>query len=120
NNLIEKIDEAVTGVIAPHLPPDAPEKYNTETIGMAVDRMSIIALKIYHMREQTLRTDVDREHTDNCAKKLSQLIEQRKWLKQSIFDLLDDYFAGRKAVKPYFQHKMYNDRRLNPELYGKS
>ncbi|MDR0648943.1 MAG: DUF4254 domain-containing protein [Synergistaceae bacterium] len=118
NNLIEKIDEALTGAIAPLLPQGAQEKYNTETLGMAIDRTSIIALKIYHMREQASRADASQEHRDRCAEKLSQLTEQRERLKRSIFDLLDDYFVGRKAIKPYFQHKMYNDRSLNPELYG--
>jgi cell division protein FtsB len=120
NNLIEKIDEALTNAITPLLSQKAPEKYNTETLGMAIDRMSIIALKIFHMREQALRTDASPEHTDRCGKKLSQLMEQRERLRQSILDLIDDYFAGRKAIKPYFQHKMYNDKNLNPELYGKS
>ncbi|MDR1020847.1 MAG: DUF4254 domain-containing protein [Synergistaceae bacterium] len=119
NNLIEKIDEAVTSAMSASLPPDALEKYNTETLGMAIDRMSIIALKIYHMREQTSRGDVDQWHRDRCAAKLSELTEQRERLKQSIFDLADDYLAGRKSIKPYYQHKMYNDRNLNPELYGK-
>jgi cell division protein FtsB len=118
NDLIEKIDEAVTYAISPCLPHKTQEKYNTETLGMAIDRMSIIALKIYHMREQASRNDADSEHKDKCAIKLSQLIEQRERLKQSIFDLIDDYLAGRKAIKPYFQHKMYNDKNLNPELYG--
>jgi cell division protein FtsB len=118
NNLIEKIDEAITNAIYQNLPQDPQEKYNTETLGMAIDRMSIIALKIYHMREQTLRSDVSQEHREKCDAKLSQLSEQRERLKQSIFDLIDDYFAGRKAVKPFFQHKMYNDNNLNPELYG--
>jgi cell division protein FtsB len=120
NNLIEKIDETLTNAITPLLSQKAPEKYNTETLGMAIDRMSIIALKIFHMREQTLRTDAGPEHTEICGKKLSQLKEQRERLRQSILDLIDDYFAGRKAIKPYFQHKMYNDKSLNPELYGKS
>ena len=120
NNLIEKADEALISAIEPLLTQKAPEKYNTETLGMAIDRMSIIALKIYHMREQASRSDAGREHRDLCAKKLSQLSEQRERLKQSILDLLDDCFAGRKAIKPYFQHKMYNDPKLNPELYRKS
>jgi hypothetical protein len=119
NNLIEKTDEAITSAMSPCLPPGALEKYNTETLGMAIDRMSIIALKIYHMREQASRGDVDQGHRDKCAAKLSELTEQRERLKQSIFDLVGDYLAGRKSIKPYYQHKMYNDRNLNPELYGK-
>jgi hypothetical protein len=120
NNLIEKIDEAIANAIAPHLPPTPAPKYNTETLGMAIDRMSIMALKIFHMREQTQRSDVDMEHIDKCAEKLAQLTEQRRWLEKSIFDLIDDFLTGKKSVKPYFQHKMYNDKNLNPELYGKS
>jgi hypothetical protein len=119
NNLIEKIDEAVANAMAPHMPPDAAKKYNTETLGMAVDRMSIMALKIFHMREQTQRTDAGDEHINRCAEKLSQLTEQRIWLRQSIFELIDDLLAGRKSLRGYFQHKMYNDKNLNPELYMK-
>jgi hypothetical protein len=86
---------------------------------MAVDRMSIMALKIFHMREQTQRTDADAGHISGCLEKLSQLTEQRVWLRQSIFDLIDDLLAGGKSLRAYFQHKMYNDKNLNPELYMK-
>ena len=118
-DLMEKIDEAVASAIAPHIPPNAAKKYNTEAPGMAVDRMSIMALKIFHMREQTRRTDAGDEHVNRCLEKLSQLTEQRIWLRQSIFDLIDDFLAGRKSLRGYFQHKMYNDKNLNPELYKK-
>ncbi|MDR1472643.1 MAG: DUF4254 domain-containing protein [Synergistaceae bacterium] len=120
NDLMEKADETIMNAISPFLPPNAAEKYNTETLGMAIDRMSIMALKIFHMREQAERADAGQEHIAKCRRKLSQLMEQRVWLKRAIFDLVDDFFAGRKSIRPYFQHKMYNDETLNPELYGKS
>jgi hypothetical protein len=120
NNLMERIDVAITDAIATLLPPKSEEKYNTETLGMAIDRMSIMALKIFHMREQTQRTDAGSEHVGRCAEKLAQLSEQRTRLRQSILDLIDDILAGRKSISPYFQHKMYNDKSLNPELYGRS
>lgn len=94
-------------------------RHNTESLGMAVDRLSILALKIFHMEEQTLRDDVDGSHRKNCADKLAVLIEQRSDLIQAVFDLIDDFCSGVKQPKAYYQFKMYNDPSLNPELYSK-
>ncbi len=97
--------------------PDA--KINTESPAWAIDRYSILALKIYHMEQETKRTDVDAEHIEKCSKKLSVLREQHADLSTAIEELLADIEAGKKYMKVYKQMKMYNDESLNPILYGK-
>lgn len=92
---------------------------NTESPAWAIDRLSILALKIYHMRKETERTDVSQEQHDNCEKKLNVLIEQQKDLSSAIDTLIDDIEKGEKYMKVYKQMKMYNDPNLNPVLYGK-
>lgn len=118
NDLIEKVDAALIGLMAPLLPANASERRNTETVGMAVDRLSILALKVFHMAEQTRRTDADQAHREACAAKLDVLLEQRADLLAAIVDLVAEYAAGTKRPKVYFQFKMYNDPALNPALYG--
>ena len=97
--------------------PDA--TINTESPAWAIDRLSILALKIYHMRQETERTDVSAEHHEQCARKLAVLLEQQKDLSTAIDQLIADIEAGRKYMKVYKQMKMYNDPELNPVLYGK-
>lgn len=97
--------------------PDA--KINTESPAWAFDRLSILHLKIYHMRQETERTDTDEAHLQQCQKKLEILLEQQKDLSTAIEELLDDIANGRKYMKVYKQMKMYNDPDLNPVLYGK-
>ena len=97
--------------------PDA--RINTESPAWAVDRLSILALKIYHMREQAERADADKAHTDKCRTKLNVLLEQQTDLGTAIDQLLDDIEAGRKYMKVYRQMKMYNDPSTNPVLYAK-
>ena len=92
---------------------------NTESPAWAVDRLSILALKIWHMREQAQRTDADEAHKAKCQAKLSVLLEQRTDLTTAIDQLLADIAAGRKYMKVYRQMKMYNDPDTNPVLYGK-
>ena len=92
---------------------------NTESPAWAVDRLSILALKIYHMREEAGRTDADPEHIAACRRKLAVLTEQRADLSTALDQLLDDIAHGRKYMKIYRQMKMYNDPSLNPVLYGK-
>ena len=92
---------------------------NTESPAWAIDRLSILALKIWHMREQTERTDADAAHIAKCQAKLDVLLEQRVDLTTAIDQLLDDIAAGRKFMKVYRQMKMYNDPETNPVLYGK-
>lgn len=97
--------------------PDA--RLNTETPAWAIDRLSILALKIYHMERETERTDVDEAHREACRRKLDVLLTQQKDLSKAIEELLEDIEAGRKYMKTYKQMKMYNDPALNPVLYGK-
>ena len=97
--------------------PDA--TLNTESPAWAIDRLSILALKIWHMREQTERTDADAAHIAKCQGKLDVLLEQREDLTTAIDQLLDDIAAGRKFMKVYRQMKMYNDPDTNPILYAK-
>ena len=97
--------------------PDA--TINTESPAWAIDRLSILALKIYHMNEEVKRTDVTPEHHAQCEKKLNVLLEQQKDLSTAIDQLIADIEAGKKYMKVYKQMKMYNDPNLNPVLYGK-
>jgi hypothetical protein len=91
---------------------------NTESPAWAVDRLSILALKIYHMREQVERDDAEPEHKAKCAEKLAVLLEQQKDLSTAIDQLISDIEAGNKYMKVYKQMKMYNDPATNPVLYG--
>lgn len=94
-------------------------KINTESPAWAVDRLSILALKIYHMRQEVLRTDVSPSHIEECTKKLNVLLEQRIDLSTAINELMEDIENGSKYMKVYKQMKMYNDPNLNPILYVK-
>lgn len=96
--------------------PDA--TINTESPAWALDRLSILALKIWHMRAEAERRDASEEHKARCAAKLAVLEEQRADLISAIDALLDDIAAGRKYMKVYRQMKMYNDADTNPVLYG--
>jgi hypothetical protein len=97
--------------------PDA--KVNTESPAWALDRLSILILKIYHMKEESLRKDVSEQHKNTCNEKLQVLLEQQKDLSESIDQLLEDLSKGEKKMKVYKQMKMYNDETLNPVLYKK-
>ena len=97
--------------------PDA--RLNTESPAWAIDRLSILALKIYHMQEQVKREDASAEHIAKCEAKLEVLLEQQTDLSLSIDQLLEDIQAGRKYMKVYRQMKMYNDPATNPILYQK-
>ena len=93
-------------------------RLNTESPAWAVDRLSILALKIYHMQEQVDRTDAEPEHIERCKAKLDVLLEQQNDLSLAIDQLLEDIEAGRKYMKVYRQMKMYNDPATNPILYN--
>ena len=93
-------------------------RLNTETPAWAIDRLSILALKIYHMRCETERTDVDEAHRAACRKKLDVLLSQQVDLSRAIEELIEDIEAGRKYMKTYKQMKMYNDPSLTPVLYA--
>ena len=96
--------------------PDA--RLNTETPAWAIDRLSILTLKIYHMAREAERTDVGDAHRAACRKKLDVLLAQQVDLSGAIEELIGDIEAGRKYMKTYKQMKMYNDPALNPVLYG--
>jgi len=91
-------------------------KINSESPAWAIDRLSILALKIYHMHLETVRNDASQQHKDACQKKLDVLLEQRVDLSTAIDDLLEDISNGDKYMKVYKQMKMYNDDELNPVL----
>ncbi len=91
---------------------------NTESPAWAIDRLSILALKIYHMQEEANRTDASQDHIDKCSQKLNVLLEQRLDLSAAIDQLLGDIETGNKYMKVYKQMKMYNDDELNPVLRG--
>jgi hypothetical protein len=117
NDRIEKLDELLIaelerrGIHAD----DAP--LNTETPGSAIDRLSIMSLRIYHLGEQLDRDDATDEHRRKVAARLGQCLEQQKDLSRSLGELVDDIFAGRKRLRLYRQMKMYNDPTMNPYLY---
>ncbi len=117
-DLVEEIDSYFRHLYSNVTPlPDA--RLNTESPAWAVDRLSILALKIWHMQEQTERQDADDIHKARCQAKLDVLREQQKDLSTAIDQLLEDINAGRKYMKVYRQMKMYNDPSTNPILYKK-
>ena len=99
--------------------PMAEATINTESPAWAIDRLSILALKIYHMQKEVERTDTTPEHHAQCKAKLDILLEQKKDLSSAIDQLLADIESGKKYMKVYKQMKMYNDPALNPVLYAK-
>lgn len=117
-DLVEHIEDVIAAELKDvKVLPDA--TINTETPGWALDRLSILALKIYHMRIEANRRDAGEEHIRNCQRKLNILLEQKTDLFTPIDQLLDDLAAGKKKMKLYKQMKMYNDPKLNPVLYKK-
>lgn len=89
---------------------------NSESPAWGIDRLSILALKIYHMDEEANRSDASQEHRNKCQEKLNILLEQRVDLSKAINQLLEDIESGNKYMKVYKQMKMYNDEELNPVL----
>ena len=121
NDMIEQMDQYLLNVLKKnniHYTEDA--EMNSETPGSIIDRLSINALKIYHMDEEIQRPNVADEHRKKCSVKLSVLNEQRNDLKISLETLLADLNNGKKRLKVYQQMKMYNDENLNPVLYQKA
>ena len=117
-DLVEQIDSYFLHQYSDvNVHPDA--KINTESPAWAIDRLSILALKIYHMREQVNRTDTDETHREKCRAKLNVLLEQQRDLSTAIDQLLEDITAGVKYMKTYRLMKMYNDPSTNPVLYKK-
>ena len=99
--------------------PETDATINTESPAWAIDRLSILTLKIYHMRQEAERTDSTPAHKAECEAKLAVLLEQQKDLSAAIDQLLTNIEAGKKYMKVYKQMKMYNDPDLNPVLYAK-
>lgn len=117
-DLVEEIDSWFRQQYS-NVKPLPEARLNTESPAWAVDRLSILALKIYHMQEQVNRTDASEEHRNKCEAKLQVLLEQQKDLSLAIDQLLEDIEAGHKYMKVYKQMKMYNDPATNPVLYNK-
>ena len=117
-DLVERIDSYFWEQYHTVLP-KTNAKINTESPAWAIDRLSILHVKIYHMQEQVNRTDVSQEQHDKCAAKLAVLQEQLQDMTTSITQLLEDYASGERIMKVYRQMKMYNDPMLNPVLYKK-
>lgn len=119
NNSMEEIDNWILNALSSSVIHEANAKLHSETPGMMIDRLSIMALKEFHMHEQTLRTHVSSEHVSACLSKVQILIEQQSDLTNCLLELLDSIFSGKKRFKIYRQLKMYNDPTLNPQLYGR-
>lgn len=116
-DMVEEIDTYFRNLYA-EVKVSADATINTESPAWAFDRLSILALKIYHMRQEAERADAPEAHRAKCAAKLAVLEEQRADLTSAIDALLEDIAAGRKYMKVYRQMKMYNDADTNPVLYG--
>jgi hypothetical protein len=118
NDWIEKIDDALSNELAElGIEPAAEAQLNTETPGSVMDRLSILSLRIYHVIEQVERNDVSDKQRQSVVQKLVLCHAQHADLSQSLAELLEDIFAGRKQHRTYRQMKMYNDPSLNPYLY---
>lgn len=115
-DMVEYIDSYFLQKYA-HVKVKSSAKINSESPAWTLDRLSILALKIYHMNEEATRAEASQEHRDKCQEKLNILLEQRSDLSTAIDDLLSDIENGDKFMKVYKQMKMYNDDELNPVLY---
>ena len=118
NDAVEAIDEAILAALDAHTRLDD-ARLHSETAGAMTDRLSILCLKIHHMRAQTQRCDAGAAHVAMCSEKLQRLIAQRQDLGACFDQLLAEARQGRAYFKIYRQFKMYNDPALNPYLYGR-
>jgi hypothetical protein len=117
-DMVEKMDDYFLDQFK-HVEPKSSAKINSETPAWLLDRMSILLLKIYHMKEQTERKDVSEEHLIKCQAKLAILSEQKTDMQMAFDQLMEDILYGERKMKVYRQMKMYNDATLNPMLYQK-
>ncbi|MBN2472987.1 MAG: DUF4254 domain-containing protein [Pirellulales bacterium] len=118
NDLIEQLDDSLIGRLASVGVVPLPEaRLNSETPGSVIDRLSILALRIYHMEEESRRADAGEAHQARAKAKLETLHEQHADLSTSLSEQIDDIFSGRRRLKVYRQFKMYNDPTMNPYLY---
>lgn len=115
NNRMEAMDEWLFTALQPASPTECP--VHSETPGMMIDRLSILALKAYHMALQSKRMDVDDTHRQNCQRKWETIIEQQQQLINCLQQLLEEINGKLRTFRVYHQFKMYNDPTLNPELY---
>ncbi len=119
NDLIEKLDEHILRELhAAGAKPAADAPWNSETPGSVIDRLSILSLKVYHMREQAERLDAKPEHIQKSRERLKVLTRQHEDLTVALQQLFEALFDGRKQMKIYRQFKMYNDPDANPQIYG--
>jgi hypothetical protein len=118
-DLVEQIDDHFLSAFAA-VEIEKNARVNTESPAWAIDRLSILILKIWHMQEEVNRPDADFAHHQKCSRKLEILLEQQTDLSSSIDELLGDLAAGKMRMKVYRQMKMYNDPELNPVLYKQS
>jgi hypothetical protein len=117
-DMVEKMDDYFLDQFK-HVQPKPSAKINSETPAWLLDRMSILLLKIYHMREQVERKDASVEHIAKCQVKLAILLEQKTDMQMAFDQLMEDILYGDRKMKVYRQMKMYNDASLNPMLYQK-
>ncbi|NLC49077.1 MAG: DUF4254 domain-containing protein [Bacteroidales bacterium] len=117
-DLVEQIDSYFLYLFK-DVTPSATATINTESPAWALDRLSILIIKIYHMHEEATRSDASADHKESCQLKLNVLLEQRTDLSRAIDELLEELKSGNKVMKVYKQMKMYNDPALNPVLYAK-
>lgn len=121
NDWIEKLDDHIAEqIIQAQVALEMDARLNTETPGSAIDRLSILSLRIYHLEEQLARTDVTSEHSLSVDEKLTRCRHQRQELVQATQRLVHDIFAGKTRHRTYRQFKMYNDPSLNPQIYSAS
>ena len=115
-DLVEQIDDWFNATLS-EVKAKENARLNTESIAWVVDRISILCLKLYHMKEQTERPDAEPAHLQKCQMKYTVLLEQEQDITRSFDELLEDIASGDRIVKVYRQMKMYNDESLNPVLY---
>lgn len=115
NNFIEEMDKVLVAALQP---PGSGCPQNSETPGMMIDRLSILALKQFHMHEETIRIEASESHHTTCSEKLARIVRQRGDLTQCVGELLAEVAAGTRTFAVYYQFKMYNDPALNPQLYN--
>jgi hypothetical protein len=118
-DVVERVDDYFLDGFK-NVAPKADARINSETPAWLLDRMSILMLKIYHMEEQTKRTDAAPDHIARCESKLSLLVEQKSDMRAAFDELMEDIGSGVRRFKVYRQVKMYNDPSLNPVLYKQS
>jgi len=116
-DMVEKLDDYFLGEFK-HVKAQQGTRINSETPAWLLDRMSILMLKIYHMKQQTERKDVGADHVKTTNAKLAVLMEQKSDMQHAYDELIDDIGHGKRRFKVYRQMKMYNDATLNPMLYG--